>query len=203
MISRLRGQLAQKQPPLLLVDVNGVGYELQAPMSTFYALPELNQDITLYTHLSIRDDAHVLFGFATETERHFFRALIKVNGVGPKLALSILSGIEQDAFIQSINAQDTAQLIRIPGVGKKTAERLIVEMKDRIQDWQAQGISLPTDNNAPQTAAILTSPVNDAISALIALGYKPQDASRWIHGLDSVGQSSEQLIRQALQKAAG
>ncbi len=201
MISRLRGVLAQKQAPNLLIDVQGVGYEVQAPMSTFYKLPDLEQDVVLYTHLSIRDDAHVLFGFGTETERHFFRALIKVNGVGPKLALSILSGIEPADFVQCVQAGNHAQLVKIPGVGKKTAERLIVEMRDKLEDWQQQGIELPVQNNSSPAPLISVSAVDDAISALIALGYPPQKASQWVHGLETNGVSSEDLIRQALKNA--
>jgi len=201
MISRLSGVLLQKQAPYVLIDVQGVGYEVQAPMSTFYKLSDIEQPIILYTHLSIRDDAHVLFGFATETERHFFRALIKVNGVGPKLALSILSGIEPVDFVQCIQAGNLAQLIRIPGVGKKTAERLVVEMRDKLKDWQQQGVDLDADKTDNAAALVQISAVDDAISALIALGYPPQKASQWVHGLNAEGLRSEDLIRQALKNA--
>ena len=136
MIGRLRGILAEKKPPYLLLDVNGVGYELEAPMGTIFQLPEVGAEVTLHTHLAVRDDAHLLFAFATEAERTLFRTLIKVNGVGAKLALTILSGISADDFARCVQESDTASLVRLPGVGKKTAERLVVEMRDRLDDWQ-------------------------------------------------------------------
>ena len=136
MIGRLRGILLEKQPPQLLLDLNGICYELQAPMSTFYRLPEIGQSITLYTHLIVREDAHLLYGFSQEHERTLFRTLIKVSGVGPKSALTILSGIEADAFVRCVMDNDVASLSPLPGIGKKTAERLVVEMRDRLADWQ-------------------------------------------------------------------
>ena len=195
MIGSLRGRLLQKTPPMLLVDVQGVGYEVEAPMSTFYQLPENGQEIHLYTHLTVRDDAHLLFGFATEREQQMFRTLIKVNGVGPKMALTILSGIEAEDFARCIREADIGRLTRLPGVGKKTAERLIVEMRDRLKDMHIPetraGIHIQ-----PETSA---SRIEDAISALIALGYKPQEASRHVHAVALDDMSSEDIIREALK----
>jgi Holliday junction DNA helicase RuvA len=199
MISRLHGLLIEKQPPLLVIDVQGVGYEVFAPMSTFYNLPEINAEISLLTHFSVREDAHVLYGFLQESERALFRDLIRVSGIGPKLALSILSSMEFATFVQCIHHNDIARLKRIPGVGKKTAERLVVEMRDRL-DKQHVTPSPSLSISSPLTQGI-TSPVDDAISALIALGYKPADASHWVHAVAEEGLSSEVLIRRALQSA--
>ncbi|MDT8404256.1 Holliday junction branch migration protein RuvA [Sulfuriflexus sp.] len=202
MIGRLSGQLLVRQPPQLLLDVNGVGYEIEAPMSTFYALPEIGSKVTLHTHLVVREDAHTLFGFATENERAMFRALIKVNGVGARLGLTILSGISADDFIRCVTDGDAASLTRLPGVGKKTAERLIVEMKDVLKKWQAEagdsgaGVSPATALARPDDA------VADAVSALIALGYKPPEASRMVRGIETRDMSSEGIIRLALQSTA-
>jgi Holliday junction DNA helicase RuvA len=195
MIGRLRGVLAEKQPPRLLVDVQGVGYEIEAPMSTFYKLPETGSEVSLFTHLTVREDAHLLYGFGSEGERKLFRALIKVNGVGPKLALSILSGMESDALIQAIHGGDTARLVKIPGVGKKTAERLIIEMRDRLEGW-----TLPTAAGGKLVEVI--SAVDDAISALVALGYKAPEATKMVKAIAEDGMTSETLIRRALQAAA-
>ncbi|HET7396755.1 MAG TPA: Holliday junction branch migration protein RuvA [Gammaproteobacteria bacterium] len=190
MIGFLRGKLLRKQPPLLLLDVHGVGYEVEAPMSTFYDLPDVGSEIMLHTHLVVREDAHILFGFATEAERRLFRALIRVNGVGPRLALTILSGISADAFARCVRDNDSAALTRLPGIGKKTAERLVVEMRDRLDDAQGEiGIG-----NAG-------SPREEALSALISLGYKPPEASRMLQGIKETDLSSEELIRRALQSA--
>jgi len=195
MIGQLRGKLIYKQPPLLLIDVQGVGYELEAPMTTFYNLPEISKEICLFTHLVVRDDAHLLFGFATEDERRLFRTLLKVNGVGAKMALAILSGIETNDFAQCIRDSDTARLIRLPGVGKKTAERLIVEMRDRLKDWEGLNKNKATLSNTSNPATA----VEEAISALIGLGYKPQEASRFVHAVAVDDMSSELLIREALK----
>ncbi|OQW91122.1 MAG: Holliday junction branch migration protein RuvA [Beggiatoa sp. IS2] len=196
MISRLRGLLIEKHPPWLLLEVQGVGYEIESPMSTFYHLPELNTEVILLTHLSIREDAHILYGFISEEERGLFRSLIRINGVGPKLALSILSAMEGPMFTHCIQQGDMAKLTRIPGVGKKTAERLIVEMRDRLGHLL---ITNPLPVTGSRLTQGVTSPVEDAISALIALGYKPQEASRWVHAIKEEGLSSEALIRRALQ----
>ncbi|MEW6353062.1 MAG: Holliday junction branch migration protein RuvA [Pseudomonadota bacterium] len=197
MIGRLHGTLLARQAPYLLIDVHGVGYEVEAPMTTFYELPAVGAQVTLYTHLVVRDDAHLLYGFAAESERALFRSLIKVSGVGAKLALTILSGMSAAGFARCVQHNDSASLTRLPGIGKKTAERLILEMRDRLADWQTgHGAALP---GAPALAAGPGDASSDAISALVALGYKPQEASRMVHGIDAEGLSSEQIIRRALQ----
>jgi Holliday junction DNA helicase RuvA len=195
MISRLRGLLIEKHPPGLLLEVQGVGYEIEAPMSTFYHLPELNSEVILLTHLSIREDAHILYGFLSEEERSLFRTLIRISGIGPKLALNILSAMEGPTFTQCIQQGDAVKLTRIPGVGKKMAERLIVEMRDRLGHLLINVIP----SSASRLTQGVTSPVDDAISALIALGYRPQEASRWVHAVKEEGLCSEMLIRRALQ----
>lgn len=195
MIGLIRGILIEKQPPLLIVEAYGVGYEIEAPMTTFYNLPETGSEIRLFTHLVVREDAHLLFGFATESERRMFRTLIKINGVGAKLALTILSGIEADEFAVCIQNQDTDRLVKLPGVGKKTAERLIVEMRDRLDGAfisGAAGRNLAGPGSIPD-------PVSEAISALVGLGYKPQEASKHVHAIAGDGMSSEELIREALK----
>ncbi len=201
MIGRLTGKLIEKQAPLLLVDVAGVAYEVNAPMSTFYNLPELNQVVTLHTHLIVREDAQLLYGFHHKQERALFRSLIKVNGVGPKLAITILSGIEPAGFVRCVVDNDTATLVRLPGVGKKTAERLIIEMRDRLADWAHS--DLPTGSLQHHAAGIVEhvdTTVSDAISALVSLGYKPNEASKAVHKItDHRALTSEELIRQALQ----
>ncbi|CAK0769096.1 Holliday junction branch migration complex subunit RuvA [Gammaproteobacteria bacterium] len=194
MIGRLCGVLATKQPPALMVDVHGVGYELEASMNTFYQLPEVGGQVILYTHLAVREDAHLLYGFTTLVERSLFRDLIRVNGVGPRLALAILSGIDAAAFARCITEGDAATLTRLPGIGKKTAERLVIEMRDRIGNWQ----TLPAAG-APPIATKAPDPADDAISALIALGYRPPEASRLVQAVQGEGLSTEDLIRRALQ----
>ncbi len=202
MIGQLRGQLLEKQPPALLLDVNGVGYELEAPMSTFYRLPECGKTVTLHTHFVVREDAQLLYGFADRSERLLFRTLIKVNGVGPKMALAILSGMEADDFARCVGQNDTAALVRIPGVGKKTAERLIVEMRDKFTDWQSASASFELDGGGQaETVEAVADSRQDAESALIALGYKPAQASRSVtQAYKALGAvSSEALIRSALK----
>jgi len=196
MIGRLRGILLEKKPPHLLLDVKGVCYEIEAPMSTFYALPETGVELEIHTHLIVREDAHLLFGFASLDERRLFRTLIKVNGVGAKMALTILSGIESTEFAQCIQLGDMDRLVRLPGVGKKTAERLIVEMRDRLKDWQSGPAPLTTGSNAGGGAHGREA---DAISALITLGYKPQEASRLVLAVATEAMSSEAIIREALR----
>ncbi|MDB6096342.1 MAG: Holliday junction helicase ruvA [Francisellaceae bacterium] len=197
MIGKLTGLVEFKKPPFLLLEVNGVGYEIQAPMSTFYKLPELNQKVSLFTHLSIREDAHLLFGFYEEKERILFRTLIKVSGVGPKLALAILSGMDVENFIQTIERGEIANLVRLPGVGKKTAERLVIEMRDRLS-----GKLLDSPEFFKFSEPILvneSSHINDAINALIVLGYKPQEARIAITKFDTQDLKSDMIIRKALQ----
>ena len=193
MIGRLQGILLEKQPPQLLMDVNGVGYEVLAPMSTFYRLPEIGKNVILLIHMVVREDAQVLYGFAQERERQLFRNLIKVNNIGPKSALTILSGIEPDAFVRCVIDNDVTSLSRLPGIGKKTAERLVVEMRDRLEDWQQElattALPIISANHA----------VNDAISALIALGYKLPEARRAVLQFENLNATPEELIRLALQ----
>lgn len=199
MIGFIRGKLFSKTPPQLVIDVQGVGYEVEAPMTTFYDLPALGKEVLLYTHLVIRDDAHILFGFSTEADRAMFRMLIKVNGVGPKLALTILSGQSADEFHRCIHDNDVQALVRLPGIGKKTAERLIIEMKDRLPDT----VELSTTEQGAARVQLMSSPKQEAISALCALGYKPQDASKMVQNIAQEGKTCEDIIKLALQGAAG
>jgi len=200
MIGRLSGILIQKQAPQLMIDVQGVGYEVQAPMSTFYQLPELDQPIVLLTHMVVREDAQLLYGFYEESERLLFKSLIKVNGVGPKLALTILSGISANEFVKVIRNNDESGLVRLPGIGKKTAQRLIVEMKDRFDDWKSDA-SGNTDGDFTASGSLSNEQgiIKESISALVALGYKPVEASKMIRQLETQDQSSEMLIKQALK----
>lgn len=193
MIGLLRGKLLLKQPPDLMLDVNGVGYEVQASMTTFYDLPELQAEVTLYTHFVVREDAQLLYGFSSQTERELFRHLLKVNGVGPKMALAIVSGMNPLEFQQVIHAADIARLSRIPGVGKKTAERLVIELRDRLP--KAAGDSVTTT----LIAVSETSASDEAVNALLALGYKPVQASQMIAAYENQGLSVEDMIRQALR----
>ena len=197
MIGRLRGEMVYKRPPFLMVEVNGVGYELEAPMSTFYNLPDQGKSVLLFTHLAVRDDAHILYGFGSESERALFRTLLRISGVGAKMALAILSGMSVEEFSRCVQNDDAAALVRLPGIGKRTAERLIVEMRDRLDRLELGGggaVAL-----APAPGAPLDTPVSDAVGALIALGYKPNDASRMVRTVDSEGLSSEAIIRTALK----
>jgi Holliday junction DNA helicase RuvA len=194
MIGSLSGVLRLKSPPHLLLEVNGVGYEVEAPMSTFYGLPALGERTHLLTHLVVREDSHVLYGFASGDERALFRNLLKVSGVGPRIALGILSGVTTAAFAQCVRDQDAAALTRIPGVGRKTAERLIIEMRDRID--ATAGAVLATS-----AAATPAEPEAEAYSALVALGYKPAEATRLLKAAGAAD-STEELIRRALQSAA-
>ena len=198
MIGRLKGTLLEKQPPFILVDVNGVGYECQAPMNTIYNLPEIDNQVILHTHLSVSENSHTLFAFYSLEERKLFRELIKVNGVGPKLALAILSAMSAVEFVHNVHQGDLNSLVKIPGVGKKTAERLIIEMKDRLKDWQ---VSSATSNQSEQAAMASSSNANvqEAISGLVALGYKPQSASQAISKIDDNSLPAASLIRLALK----
>lgn len=197
MIGRLRGLLAWKQPPYLMIDAHGVGYELEASLTTFQTLPDVGLEVTLYTHLAVREDAHTLYGFANTAERMLFRNLIRVTGIGPRLALLILSGMSVDLFSRCVREGDTAALTRLPGIGKKTAERLMIEMRDRIGTLGLSpggGVLAGGQATAPDA-----SPVDDAISALVALGYKLPEAARMVQTLDVEGLTSEAIIRLALQ----
>lgn len=197
MIGRICGELILKRPPELLVDVGGVGYELQSPMSTIFELPEVGQKVTLVTHFHVREDAQILFAFLTEAERSLFRMLLKVNGIGAKMALAVLSGMNPQEFRQCILNGDQASLTRVPGIGKKTAERLIVEMRDRLE--KADELSVSATASATSTDVVRDSPVTEATQALVALGYKPQDASRMVARHAADGLASDELIRLALK----
>jgi holliday junction DNA helicase RuvA len=194
MIGSVHGRIAAKAPPQLTVEVGGVGYELEAPLSTFFHLPAVGEEVRLLTHLVVREDAHVLYGFASEDERRLFRSLIKVSGVGPKIALALLSGISVGAFAECVQRGDTAALTRVPGVGRKTAERLIVELRDRLAVPQAvAGSAVP---------AVAARAESEAYGALVALGYRPAEATRLLKAVAPGTHSTEELIRRALQGAA-
>ncbi len=198
MIGRLRGTLAEKHPPFLILDVGGVGYEIEVPMTTLYRLPSVGEPLTLHTHLVVREDAQLLYGFTEKREREFFRELIRLNGVGPKLALALMSGLEVDELVRCVQAGDTSTLVKVPGVGKKTAERLLVELKDRFKAWE----TLPGMTGLviePSSVSPVSSAESDALSALISLGYKPQEASRAVAAVKEDGLSSEEMIRRALK----
>ena len=196
MIGRLKGLLVSKQPPWLLLDVQGVGYEIEAPMSTFYELPATGSEVLLHTHLAIKEDAHSLYGFAKPAERGLFRSLIKVTGIGAKTALAILSGASVDEFARLIQNGDIAALQRIPGIGKKTAERLVVEMRDKVE-----GITTGLAAVLGSKAAVPHDPVAEATSALQALGYKPIEVTKLVHAAAAPGDTAEAIIRKALKSA--
>jgi holliday junction DNA helicase RuvA len=194
MIGAVRGRIASKAPPQLTVDVGGLGYELEAPMSTFFHLPPIGAEVSLLTHLVVREDAHVLYAFATEEERRLFRSLIRVSGVGPKIALALLSGMSVAAFARCVQSEDVAALTRVPGIGRKTAERLIVEMRDRL--------SPPPPPAGAAAAPPGDSPEGEAYGALVALGYRPAEATRLLRAVEPGAHTTEELIRRALQGAA-
>ena len=200
MIGRIRGILVHKQAPLILVEVGGVGYELQVPMTTLFQLPELGTEVSLVTHFVVREDAQLLYGFIEEGDRSLFRQLIRVNGVGPKLALTILSGMDAKSFARCVQRDDISSLIALPGVGKKTAERLLVEMRDKLKDWFGRLENVAGEVVGGVSPAPLPDITADAEGALITLGYKPQDAGRMVAAVndDSV-MDSEELIRRALR----
>jgi len=205
MIGRLHGILIERQPPEILLDVAGVGYEVHLPMSCFYELPETGVELTLYTHFVVREDAQLLYGFSSKQARALFRELIKVNGVGPKLALGILSGMNTAQFVAAVEGDDISSLVKLPGVGRKTAERLLVEMRDRLKSVSGADLftpatdAAPLDNTGEPAPVPAADPAEEAICALVALGYKPQQASKVIDRLKQPGLSSEQLIRDALR----
>ncbi|MCP4989680.1 MAG: Holliday junction branch migration protein RuvA [Colwellia sp.] len=209
MIGRLRGTLIEKLSPEILIECAGVGYEVTMPMTSIYALPELDQQAIIYTHFVVREDAQLLYGFANKVERKLFRLLIKVNGVGPKLALAILSNMSADQFVSCVRHDDVAAIVKIPGVGKKTAERLLIEMRDRLKDWQSQPpVQLASsDGVAPEQLSAELSQDNtfisdnkgDAINALVSLGYKQVQADKAVKAVYNRGMSSEDIIRDALK----
>jgi Holliday junction DNA helicase RuvA len=202
-IGRLHGILIEKQPPEILIECHGVGYEVTMPMTSFYSLPEIDQTTIIYTHFVVREDAQLLYGFANKTERKLFRLLIKVNGVGPKLALAILSGMSAEQFVEAVMRDDLTAIVKIPGVGKKTAERLLIEMRDKLTDWQTS----TTDTTLPAIdLAIAPSDERndrmvqaDAITALVSLGYTQQQATKAVKSVFQPDYTSEQLIRDALK----
>ncbi|ASC57552.1 Holliday junction branch migration protein RuvA [Vibrio vulnificus] len=200
MIGRLRGILLEKQPPELLIEVNGIGYEVQMPMSCFYELPNIGEEAIIYTHFVVREDAQLLYGFNTVKERALFREVIKANGVGPKLGLAILSGMTASQFVASVEREDISTLVKLPGVGKKTAERLVVEMKDRLKGWSAGDLFTPFTDAAPvDSGSASSNSAEEAVSALLALGYKPVQASKVVSQIAKPDMTSEQLIREALK----
>jgi len=197
MIGRLRGEIVEKQAPDLLIDVNGVGYEVQAPLSSLIAIGKIGEPVTLYTHLAVREDAHQLYGFSDKAQRTMFRTLIKVSGVGPKLALGILSSMDADTFARCIQQQEVTALTKLPGVGKKTAERLIVEMQDRLKEWQTPAPLWAAMDQAEEASH--NDKLAEAESALVALGYKPQEATKMLSKVADNVESSEEMIRLALK----
>jgi len=197
LIGRLRGEVVYKHPPQLMLDVGGVGYELEAPMSTFYDLPAVGETVTLVTHLAVREDAQILYAFLREGDRTLFRSLLKVTGVGARMALAILSGMDAQRFALCVQQEDITALIRLPGIGKKTAQRLVMEMRDRL-DLQATGLPAGVPSLAPQVAGE-DSALADAVSALEALGYRPVDANRMTRAVDDGAKTSEEIIRAALR----
>ena len=194
MIGSVRGRIASKTPPQLTVEVGGLGYELEAPMSTFFLLPSVGEEVRLLTHLVVREDAHILYAFGTENERRLFRSLIKVSGVGPKIALALLSGISVEAFALCVQNEDIAALTRVPGIGRKTAERLVVEMRDRLGPATDPALVAAASAPAP-------NPEAEAFGALVALGYRPAEATRLLKAAGPGTHSTEELIRRALQGA--
>jgi holliday junction DNA helicase RuvA len=202
MIGMLRGKLVAKQPPQLMIDVNGVGYELDAPMSTFYELPAIGAEVTLRTHLVVREDAHILFGFINERERRMFRELLKVSNVGPKLALAILSGVSVEQFLLCVESSDVDSLIRIPGVGRKTAERLIIELRDRTKALSENSLGGSVLGGMSSVGVVANSAHAEATGALIALGYKPVEVVRLLKSVPPEATSTEDMIRHALKMAS-
>ena len=200
MIGRLKGTILEKQPPYLLLDVQGVGYEVQLSMTSFYPLPNVGSEAVIHTHLAVSETSQLLYGFYTQDERQLFKTLIKVNGVGPKMALGILSGMSANEFAECVATDNVTALVKIPGVGKKTAERLIIEVKDKLKDWEDKlGQAVPHTETA--SSQPLSTIVADAESALVALGYKPTDASKAIARAQKEEQAttSEEMIRIALK----
>jgi Holliday junction DNA helicase RuvA len=195
MIGRLSGTLISLQPPLLLIDVQGVGYEVEVPLSVFYDLPEAGEPLVIVTHLQVKDDGHTLFGFASDSERTVFRQLLKISGIGAKLALTILSGATGEELARFVNEGDTASLVRLPGIGKKTAERIIMELRDKLEVIPAAGGGLP--GAGPVGGPV--SATSEASHALASLGYKPREAAEMIRVVVQPDMSAEEIIRLALQ----
>jgi len=203
MIGRLRGILLEKQAPDLLIEVAGVGYEVQLPLTSFYQLPATGEEATIYTHFVVREDAQLLYGFVSQNERALFRQLIKANGVGPKLALTILSGMTAQQFVRCVQLDDVSTLVKLPGVGKKTAERLVVEMRDRLKDWGIAPNTPLTDAMSLHDDEAIFSPEQsaeqDAMGALVSLGYTQVQADKAVRKVKQSDMTSEQLIKAALR----
>ena len=202
MIGRLRGTLVEKLPPEILIECGGIGYEVTMPMTSIYALPELNQESVIYTHFVVREDAQLLYGFANKTERKLFRLLIKINGVGPKLAMAILSGMSAEQFVSCVSHDDLTTIVKIPGVGKKTAERLLIEMRDKLKNWHADPDAASFELksvDAGQVQSPMSDAKGDAINALVSLGYTSMQASKALKAIHQEGMDSEALIRDALK----
>ncbi|WP_372771049.1 Holliday junction branch migration protein RuvA [Pseudoalteromonas sp.] len=202
MIGRLRGILIEKQPPEILLEVSGVGYEVNMPMTCFYKLPKEGEEAVIYTHFVVREDAQLLFGFNNKSERALFRELLKANGVGPKLGLAILSGMSAEQFVACVHNEDATSLVKLPGVGKKTAERLVLEMKDRLKDWGMDLFTPYTDGailEIQEDPAVKGNAQDDAIAALMALGYKANQAEKAVKAINGQGHTSEVLIKEALK----
>lgn len=203
MIGRLNGVLVEKQPPEILLEVSGVGYEVQMPMTCFYDLPKVGDNAIVYTHFVVREDAQLLFGFNNKTERALFRELLKANGVGPKLGLAILSGMSAQQFVSCVNNEDATTLVKLPGVGKKTAERLVLEMKDRLKNWGNDLFTPFSDNAIIEPASndtlVANNAADDAVSALESLGYKLPQAQKAVKAVNKPGMTTEVLIKEALK----
>ena len=202
MIGRLRGLLIEKRAPEILIEVSGLGYEVQMPLTSFFELPELNQEAIVYTHFVVREDAQLLYGFMTKQERALFRLLIKTNGVGPKLALTILSGMTSAEFVACVERDDIATLVKLPGVGKKTAERLLVEMRDKLKSLMEASAGSEREfmlKSNYRPAKIVNTAEDDAIAALLSLGYKPAQASKSVSAAYKDGMSSQELIKSSLK----
>jgi len=203
-IGRLNGIVAEKQPPLLLLEVSGIGYEVQMPMTSFYQMPEVGEQVTIHTHFVVREDAQLLYGFAQKIERELFRQIIKANGVGPKLGLAILSGLSAPQFVNLVANNDANALVKLPGIGLKTAERLIIELKDRLKNFtlnqqsQLGDLSLPQDELG-STFVETIDVEQDAIDALLALGYKQAQATKVVKKVKLPDMNSEALIKAALK----
>ena len=199
MIGQIKGRLIEKNAPQILVEIGGITYEILVPMSTLYQLPDLGGMVHLHTHFSVREDAQILYGFFDEESKRMFRSLIRVNGVGPKLALGILSGMSVDEFVQTVKSNDSDSMVKMPGVGKKTAERLIIEMRDKLSEWGS------TDASSDLTLAPRSTFIKDAEIAMVSLGYKPQQAARAISQVlknNPEIDDSEELIRFSLKSMA-
>ncbi|QHG92278.1 Holliday junction branch migration protein RuvA [Coxiella endosymbiont of Amblyomma sculptum] len=197
MIGQLRGTILEKNPPYLLLEINGVGYEIIAPLLTFQHLPGADREVVLYTHLIVREDTYILYGFHNEENRLLFRRLIKINGIGPKLALTILSRMNSDEFVRCIIDQSIQQLTSIPGISRKIAERLFIETKSALKIWK---LNTSSEENGISIAQVFQNSIQDAISALVSLGYKPKESKRLIESIQRPGLTREDLIRRALKK---